>query len=1063
MLQQAYKSPFRVYLCFALLALLGIAAGFNLPVSLYPNTNRPTISAGVNFGGLTSKEFLENYGFAIESALKNIQNRQIKSEKVTAEYNNSNVEYTVDFGWGVDPKEALREVETIMNSKSGQWPKEVRDSLWVNFWSRSSGFVAISFYSSKRSLSEIYDVLNPEFFPRLQALQDAQEASLWNPEQKEIRLTLNSEMMALHGLFPRDVENAIADAKLSLRAGKVELPDSSLQIQVPRELNSVEDLKSVLVRTPEQKLIPLKDIAQISLENPSEGERVFKTSGNKSLILFATPKSGANVKRLAEDILKISDEVMTKLPEQYKDIQFKVLVDPSEFIRNSVNNVFKEVFLAAFLAVIVLFLFVGNIQNTITAALEIPLSMILAFILMKVAGININLISLGGLALSAGMNVDASVVVMENIFVALEKVKHRLTPREANILVYKAVKQVIGPVIGSTIASLVVFLPLALTKDLTNAVLGDLALTVVFSHGLSAIVALFLVPTIRLHLINLKGGIERVHHAPIEKPLKHFENFYASLLDRFLNFKILCVALPFVMMVLLAGLLYFGIPKLPKEIIGMPDTDWIILGVNTVDTNSIKAMENTTDEIEDELLQKFGAKVDYTFVQVQRKNNGTIMARLKDKRDMEEVWKKLEAHFKNTPTLRYFVVPWNPAELPLPNPPSMEISIKGGEVSDRALLSRELVRLLDENEVYPNVWDEPSGVRPEGILFHPHQGQLIAATSNGARLNPLDIADMVRVYSEGRSAGFISEKNKTFNIAMDYSKKDLASMADLGALPLKLGEKIIPLAALGKIERREIDFGVVRTDNMEITKVIARVKKGDEQARPTLLAKAKAIIAEFQKNDLSKLKLSTAPTIFFEDADHELTKSIEQLLFSIGISIALIFFALYMQFGSVVQTLIILSAIPTGLIGVVISLLAFKSTLSLNSSLGVILLNGITVANSIMLVDLTLELVGQGYSPKEAAILAARRRLRPILITSLTTILGMIPIALGMGEGGKILAPLGVAVAGGLWFSMIFTLFVVPGLEILVLKKKEEKYHAPEVPEVPKELPNNEDGHSLWQ
>ena len=202
---------------------------------------------------------------------------------------------------------------------------------------------------------------------------------------------------------------------------------------------------------------------------------------------------------MAEDILKIVKEAMHTLP---KDIQYRVLVDPSEFIRASVNNVIHEVIVAAGLAVLVLFLFVGSFKNTITAALEIPLSMILAFIMMNLFDMNLNLISLGGLALAAGMNVDASVVVMENIFRHMEGLKGPLNFDSRLSLIIRAVKEVRLPIIASTISTLVVFAPLALTKDLTNAILGDLAKAVVFSHGFSMFIALILVPTIRLQIMN---------------------------------------------------------------------------------------------------------------------------------------------------------------------------------------------------------------------------------------------------------------------------------------------------------------------------------------------------------------------------------------------------------------------------------------------------------------------------------------------------------------------------------------------------------------------------------
>jgi HAE1 family hydrophobic/amphiphilic exporter-1 len=217
--------------------------------------------------------------------------------------------------------------------------------------------------------------------------------------------------------------------------------------------------------------------------------------------------------------MSVVHEVETSFP---KDIQYKVLVDPSEFIRSAVDNVFHEVFIAAALAVLVLFLFVGDLKNTATAAIEIPISMVMAFILMRMAGMNINLISLGGLALSAGMNVDASVVVMENILRYFEEKKDAfsLSWKEKVELVSKAVEEVFMPVVGSTIASLVVFIPLAFTSELTNAILGDLAKAVVFSHGLSAFVAIILVPTIRLQILSSRKTAIKEKHGPLEKPLR---------------------------------------------------------------------------------------------------------------------------------------------------------------------------------------------------------------------------------------------------------------------------------------------------------------------------------------------------------------------------------------------------------------------------------------------------------------------------------------------------------------------------------------------------------------
>ena len=261
-------------------------------------------------------------------------------------------------------------------------------------------------------------------------------------------------------------------------------------------------------------------------------------------------------------------------------------------------------------------MFVGSFKNTITAALEIPLSMVLAFIMMKITNMNINLISLGGLALAAGMNVDASIVVLENIMRHIEN----YTPKTFNEklkIVMNAVNEVRLPIIASTISTLVVFAPLAFTHNLTNAILGDLAKAIVFSHGFSMIIALCLVPTIRLHILS-GTKVDKLPKAPLDSFMKRVTKIYlqglnALIAKKYLRWLVLGI---FVLLFVLSSI--FIIPSLKKEIIGKPDTDWMILAINTSGNSEVKQMETETSRIEDDLLTNFGKYIQYTFTQIRR-------------------------------------------------------------------------------------------------------------------------------------------------------------------------------------------------------------------------------------------------------------------------------------------------------------------------------------------------------------------------------------------------------------------------------------------------------------
>jgi hydrophobic/amphiphilic exporter-1 (mainly G- bacteria), HAE1 family len=464
-----YQSPLRVYLALLFLALLGIWAGINLPVSLFPNSSKPTVAVNLSYGNLTSDEFLIAHGKKIESNLRQTTVDGHGVDNLVAQYNRSGVSYELEFAWGTPGTQAVKEVESNMTSLVSGMTEEVRDSLGVYTWNQNSGFFVLMFYSQERSLDELYKYLDPILSPKMARVVDAEGVGLWNPNQKVIRLELNPEKMALLQILPDDVQRSLNRSIRSFSGGNVSIKDSSYAVVMDRQISTLDELNQLPIKASTGQIVHLSDIAQIEY-GISTTHQIHKTSGASAVSLYGSPKADGNIKKMSEDIMAVIKEIEPDLP---KDISYRVIIDPSEFIRHAVNNVLHEVFIAAFLAVLVLFIFIGNIRNVITAAIEIPISIVLAFIMMKLFGINLNMISLGGLALSAGMNVDASVVVMENIFRRFEEWKGPLTAKDRLNLVVEAVQEVKLPVIASTIASLVVFLPLALTSGLTNAVLGD--------------------------------------------------------------------------------------------------------------------------------------------------------------------------------------------------------------------------------------------------------------------------------------------------------------------------------------------------------------------------------------------------------------------------------------------------------------------------------------------------------------------------------------------------------------------------------------------------------------
>lgn len=1023
-MRSLYASPLRVYLLLGVLSLVGIFCGLSLPISLFPNSDKPVIQARIPYGDMTAKEFLDSYGLRLEASLGSLNTERVKVESLEANYRKNTVSYKIQFPWNTPSNEALKEVENLVSQVTSTLSEEVRRNSEVFNWSQNSGFFAASFYSPTRNLDELYKILDPLFTAELKKVPDASNAALWNPAEKEIQIEINPEALIEYQLLPADITRSVVTAMQSYQGGNVEVADKRLQVIVKSAVLKLEDLQKVLVVTPLGHSLHLSQVARIDYTIPVDRSRVFRTSGALSLILFADPKTGGNIKNMSEDILQIIENKKHLLP---KDIEYRVLVDPSTFIRSSVNNVIHEVGLAAGLAVIVLFLFIGSFKNVVTAAIEIPMSIILAFILMKLTGMNLNLISLGGLALSAGMNVDGSVVVMENIFRHFEKAKSNLGFNEKLDILMEAVNEVKLPIIASTIASIVVFLPLIFTQGLSSAILGDLAKAVVFSHGLSAIVALILVPTVRLQMMKSETHFHPT--SPLEKYFVRLENFYARSLDLFLKNPLWRKSAYGSLVVLLLVLIQFVLPRLPKEIIGTPDTDWVIFGMNVQGNTLVRQMETQSDEIEAKLLKSLDGQVLYTFTQINSASQASIMLRLNNKKDMTAIIKKIEDEFPNSPIAQYWVDQWNPSELPLPDPNHLQISVRTPETDKMLIATKEIQDALQEKQFYHRLWTVPEADNPEGISVQPRLELWPEIVKAGSRVSPADLADYTRVATDGRTIGYMTQNHQLTAIRLKYPTNYVKNAEELAALPLNVAGKLVPLKALAEVQIEKDQPTIYRNDQQEEYQIRGRLKKEEKGNSKEVLKKVEAVVEKWRKES----PLAKDTSVSFGNPELEVDQAITQLSWALAISTALILITMILQLGHVMNSVLVFMAVPLGLIGVLISLFVFRSTLSLNSLLGVILLNGIAVANSIILVDFLTRLVDGGLSPHEAALEAARTRLRPILMTSLTTTLGMLPIAVGLGEGGRILQPLGIAVSGGLGVSMLLTLFVVPALQVSYL------------------------------
>jgi len=1023
-----FQNKFKVYLVLGLLGLVGIISGLNLSVSLFPNISRPTVGLWMNYVNIEKNDFIENYGFDLENELDTLKNGKTKVENISAEFSDDGLFMRILFDWGTEPETAYREIRNITNQWQNRLPKETADTLQVWQWNENTGYLSISFFSQTKTIDELYQHLDPILTPELKKIAGFEEALLFNPKKKEVRIELNPLRMAELGIYPREIRDIISSKMRSYIGGTVLSGDNKLQLNLVGNEKSIDGIKNIKIYKG-NKSFQLDEIAKIYLAPHSTRKRVFKTDGKESLILWAKPNVGANVKEATEAIIDLIHAKENKFDE---DVSYKVLVDPSEFIRSSIQNVFKSVAIASCLAVLVLFLFMGSFRNVSSAFIEIPFSIILAFILMDIFDMNLNLISLGGMALAAGMNVDASIVVLENIIRHFSNEKNA-SNRDFSYaykcqVILSALKEVWRPILVSTITTLIVFTPLIFTKDLTNAVLGDLAKAVIFSHGFACMIALIIVPLVRTQLITR----ESLHtKSLLDTPMNLFQKIYQKTLFFFIQNKKSRIALFLCVPLALILLFSFVMPKIPKELIGKPNTDWVILNVNSETSKSVKDLEQEIQKAELKIKDTFKDKILYNFMQVRRENRGNLMLRLADKSEMKAFQEELKEAFPNTPEVRFAVYPWNPAELPLPDYPDIEIQIQSKNFKALADNSQEFLANLREEKIMDEVWSEPNLSKSEKLVVSPFESVWNEIRKQAVNISESDILDITMLADSGKKVSEIYENSLRTDIVLKYPDQYTLSDATLSSFPFRINDKVIPLSALVQVKKAQSSPTTNRENAQNIVYIRSNLKKEQKDQKEAIKTK----LAAFIKKESSKYP---EINITLADENKDLTSSLNQLYKSIGISFVLIAFVLLLQFGNMLNVLTVLLAIPLGLIGVIISLYIFDSTLSLNSALGIILLNGIAVNNSILLVDFANREFASGKDALNSILDSSTQRLRPILITSLTSILGMLPIAFGMGEGGEILQPLGITVSCGLWFSTFLTILFIPLVHYFVLRNKEK-------------------------
>jgi HAE1 family hydrophobic/amphiphilic exporter-1 len=980
----------------------GILSLMNLPTKLYPNTSKTSISVDIPHSTMGAEDFAREYSRHLNGALGGLDGL----DTYEIEYMPGETDIRLEFEWGVDGTTARTDVENAMASIERLLPEEAQDYS-VRYWAgRTAGFYAVAVYSETLDDGAIYEAVEPLVAPRLTRIRNTDIARVNQVSEWSVTIELRPERLLANGLRADEVFQIVRNTFSDKSLGSIQSGRNPETVRIALTGGDPHRLGDLTVRRTDTDPVRLRDVAEV-LVRKDLPQRIYTINGKRAVVIFAMPSEDGNIRELSAAIEEILADVKPQLPES---IRFRTIVNPDEYISRAIQNVIQAGIAGALLAVIVCLIFLGSIRTSLQIAFSMPVSLFLSFTLMKVFGVSINLISLGGLTLSVGMIVDASIVVLENI----HRVKSTTQGPLLNVIT-QALGEVYLPVIASVLTSVVVFVPIILTTDLTSAVLGDLALCVIFVLFSSLIVALVLVPALSF-LIEPAVPRPEATHLGI-RFLAAARQLYLHNVTWILKTRTRAALVILTFALALAAAIVFQLPHIEREILAKPDSARVSLRMTNRNITRTEDLLKAVEPIEANLIQLFGDRLENLFGRVSGTNTMNYTLTLTSASLRDDAINTLQDTYPSDDTWRYLVRAWDPADIPLPRTDDLKVRFIDSPGTE-PITSRmdAAVSRLREAGIYKSVEPSPDTAPLVSHLLTPRPEALGFLPTDALE----QFAQTARLLTGELRVGQTEIEGNTVDIKVRLQGSPIHSIRSLTrhftstpAGPAPLGHFFTENQSTAAAELIEIDgedahyiygdLGLGKTDS-------------DRTAAQKLALQALEDALGSPSNGGYEVM----------DGRAEISSAQKSLLGALALSVLLILFVLAVQFNSLTKPLVITLAIPLGFTGVIFFLHVCQSTLSLNSLLGTILLSGLTVNNSILLIDVYSEARRTGHGLLNAILQACAQRFRPILMTTFTTILGMLPIALALGEGANVIQPLGIAVSGGLLVSTLSTLVVIP-------------------------------------
>lgn len=983
--------------------LLGTVSLLNIPLKLIPDINPPVAVVVTSYDGASPIEVSEKVAKPLEASLSTLPGLKTMT---SSSQEGANVTL-LEFSWTTKLEDVENDV--LQSIDRTPLPNDVSKPKFMKF--NPSQFPIIQLTLSSEQDSEALQKLSEELKLQLLKVEGVANVNLSGTLVEQVSIELDEDKLKTYKLTQADVVNVIASNNVSMPGEKVQIDDKHLTTRIISSVQSVDEIKqlAVMINPITGDKITVGDVGKIELVKQDDGT-ITRTNKVPSVLLSVLQQSDANTAEVSKEFQHELKQILKE--DKYQDIKADVLFDQGDYIKLAIGNISSSLIIGGILAMLVLVLFLRSVKSPIIIGIAIPYSVIVTFVLMYFSNFTLNIMTLGGLALGIGMLVDNSIVVIENIY------RHLSMGKNPKVASKDGAKEVSSAIIASTLTTVVVFLPVAFISGIIGELFWEFALTISFSLFASLYVALSIVPMMASRW--LKKPLDDVEQKRQKsRPMVLLRNSVKWTLHH--RWMTLCIV------AILLGVGGYGLTTVGTQFLPSTDEGFFSIDVELDNGTALSETEKVVGNIEKELqkvdevdvyVSYIGSSQENAFRGSAQGNTAEVYVKLKDLEDRErsvfqiadDVKGDLERVAKEANKSANVSIVMQSTHGTAPNTLTFNLRDTNKERLHAGVdqLQSQLKTLSDVTEVSTDLSDK---VEEVNIIVDKEK-----ALQNG--FAPAQIANLINDVTRGSFATqIVSEAGEVQSVYVQYDPDVVQNVDRLKQLAIKKADgSYITLNDVAHISKGESPTKIQRINNQDAVQFTVKYKSS------TTLGDMTNQVEQVMED----IDLSDETQVVYSGERDLMNTAREQMGMALVLAIAFIYLVMAAQFESFKYPFVIMFSVPLIVIGVSIALTVTRTPIGITAIIGLIVLAGIVVNNAIVIVDYINQRKQQGLSSYEAIITSVVDRARPILMTSLTTILGLIPLALGIGEGTEMNQPMGITVIGGLISSTFLTLFIIP-------------------------------------